>query len=165
MKKRGFVIVYLLPIFLVIIALSIDVLQNIKTSFKLTNNYLGKEQAICLSEIGIRHGINTSKGEMISKSYYINLINNSIGISEYSEGEMYAKVDISVKEDNEKTKVIINSNSHYDIFSHSLKSEYILEKEKPSVENIDNVDENLDTKENTSFIEEKDNNILEGENE
>lgn len=141
MKKRGFVIVYLLPMFLVIIALSIDVLQSVKVSYKLTNNYLGKEQAMYLSEIGIRHGINTSKEEMVSKTYYINLINNNIGVSEHSEGDIYAKVDIIVKEDDEKTKVVINSNGQYNIFSSSLNSEYILEKEKPDV---DNIDQNLD---------------------
>lgn len=148
---------YLLPMFLVIIALSIDVLQSVKISYKLTNNYLGKEQAVYLSEIGIRHGINTSKGELAPKSYYINLINNSIGISEYSEGDMFTKVDVLVSEDDEKTKVVVESNSQYDAFSHQSKSEYILEKEKPSVDNANNVDENLNIEENTGKVSEEEN--------
>lgn len=141
---------YLLPIFLSIIVISSDVLDSVTTSYSLTNNYFGKISAKYLCEIGLKHGIKSSREGLSNEEYYINLIDNTISTSNKIEGDEYTKVNITRKTYLEKIIVTIDSVSYVGKFSKSLIHEYTIIL-KPKEKNIDNKSENLDTNGNSSI--------------
>lgn len=150
MKKKGFITLYLLPIFLSITIVSGEVLKSVTTSYHLTNNYFGKVSAKYLSEIGLKHGINFSRENLSNKEYYINLIDNEISMNSELNGNEYTKVKIATQHSHEEIIVNIESRSNVSNYSHTLNykySIYIGGEEK----DVDNSLENLDTNENRNL--------------
>ncbi|KMT21333.1 hypothetical protein [Clostridium cylindrosporum] len=145
--KKGFITIYLLPIFLSLMFISVQVVQSITSSHGLTNNYLGKQKAEYLADIGLKHGIKVSKEEIVAKGYYINLINDNIELSEYFEGSEYTKVTIRVKSSDESITIGVESISNVGSYSHKLNHHYTIDIESEE-NNVDNSHENLDTKKN-----------------
>lgn len=117
--KKGFIIIYILPIFLLIIVLSTDILKSVTSTYKLTNNYFGKEKARAICDIGLKHGEKISREELASKEYYINLVNNKLEVSDRINGEDYTRVEILVSKGEEITNVSIRSLGKFNRFSHN----------------------------------------------
>lgn len=129
MKRKGFITLYLLPIFLLIIALSVDVLKGVTSTYKLTNNYFGKERAKAICDIGIKHGVKTSKSELTSKNYYVNLIDNNLVVSDRSNGSNYVNINISVSKGEKIININIESEGKYELFSQSENYSYSVDIE------------------------------------
>ena len=136
-KKKGFALVYILPIFMCLIILSINILGEIKSSNKIINSYICKDKARYLCDIGIKHGISISKEKLENKTYYINMIDNNIFIDTFPNKEKNTKVTITIKESLEEINVNITSSSEYKKFYHKKTYSYIVYKENIE-SNIDN---------------------------
>ena len=136
-KKKGFALIYILPIYMCIIVLSIDVLGEIQSSNKVINNYICKDKARYLCDIGIKHGINISKEKLENKVYYINIVDENVFVDNIPNKGENTKVSISIKESSKEINVNIISYSEYKEFYHRKTYSYVDYKE--NVEgNIDN---------------------------
>ncbi|MEG0641722.1 MAG: hypothetical protein RR515_03905 [Clostridium sp.] len=153
MKNRGFITIYLIPLFLTMIVISADTLQNATLSQKVINNFIGKEEAKNLAEIGLKHGVKLSREINESRVYYINLIDNNITVSNMYQGNQFAKVSVKINKPMEFIEVGVESESNiHSSYSHKEVYKYVLNKLETDL-SIDNALKKLDTRKNSNNSE------------
>lgn len=152
MKSKGFISIYILPLFLTLIFIANDMVSISHDTRKITSNYMSTSSTISVADIGLKYG-KLIEGQVDNKaSYYVNIIDNNIRVTDNKQSDKYAKVDIVISKnyktvtiDNEVVMVEyrvvdINSTGYVNNFSKIIKSSYTYENNQNLIDSSNRKD-------------------------
>ncbi|MEG2971983.1 MAG: hypothetical protein RR898_00845 [Clostridium sp.] len=128
-----------MPLFVVLILIASDMASLTVDGRKITSNYMSKSTTINLSDIGIKHAKILETSLNGNKTYYINIVDESIMASDSILSDKYACINIKISKRyesrvvNGQKKMItikdvnIDSTGIYKKFSNTKKVNYIIE--------------------------------------
>lgn len=104
-KAKGFISIYLLPLFLVVIAIALDWVYLSSDAKKISSNYMSTVSTLNIADLGIKHGVVREKTLSKGNTYYLNIIDNNIVILPNINSRVYSKVKVDFTSSFE-TKII-----------------------------------------------------------